>query len=251
MKVFMLLLLVFFPWICQAKNVLSICYEIEGLAPYISVGNDDNKPSGIIIDMLYTAASTLDIELQFHRAPWLRCQKMVQQNSLNATLGMIWTAQRAQQFRFPDHDSGTAHSARYLWLAQYPVFSSPSTPFNLQQYQPQFGISAPLGYVVEELLQNKGWLSPYQVAAENGLQLVIDGKLDGYSVERQVGLHHLQRLQLTDKITVSSENLLTEKWFLVFNMDFYQKNHTLAEQLWFNLAPVRQALEVNYPEQSK
>jgi polar amino acid transport system substrate-binding protein len=246
MKICAVLLLVLCPWLAQARMLLSICYETADLAPFISAGSNDSEPVGILVDMLYAAASTLDIELQFHRAPWLRCQKMVQQNQLNATLAMIWSAQRAQHFRFPDQETGTPDSGRYLWQAQYPVFTKAAKPFLLSQYQPQFGIGAPLGYIVEAWLQRKGWLSPYKLSPESGLQLVVDGKLDGYSVERVVGLHHLQRLQLKGKVVASEDNLVAEKWFLVTNPDFYRQNQKLVEQLWFNLADARQAQEAHY-----
>ena len=238
-----LLLLFMLPWLSYAKTPVSVCYELENLAPFISADTADQQPVGILVDMLDSAVATLDIELHYVRAPWLRCQKMVLDNSAQATLVMIWSAERGKKFRFPDQQSGSKNSSRYLWLSQYPVFSLKTEPFSLQHYQPRYGIGAPLGYIVEQWLQDKGWLSPYKVSAKKGFQRVLDGKLDGYSVERQVGLLHLQRLQLADKIGPSHDNLLTEKWFLVFNNAFYQQHSALVEQLWTHLEAARNTAE--------
>ena len=115
----------------------------------------------------------------------------------------------------------------------------------MSQYQPQFGIGAPLGYIVEAWLQRKGWLSPYKFTLDEGLKMVADGKLDGYSVERIIGTYHLQRLALTDKVSVSNDNLLVKNWHIVFNPSFYSQNTPLVEQFWFNLIAARQQLEAN------
>ncbi|MEH8017000.1 transporter substrate-binding domain-containing protein [Rheinheimera muenzenbergensis] len=242
-----LVLLLLLPWLSRAQPLLTVCYETDDVAPFISASGNSTQPKGILVDMLRLAASQLNMNLQFQQAPWLRCQKMVQENQLNATLAMIWSAQRAQQFRFPDEESGVQQSERYLWRAQYPVFSLIARPFSLQHYQPEFGIGAPLGYIIEDWLKSKGWLSPYKFTLNSGLQMVVDGKLDGYSVERFIGMHHLRQLQLDDKIAASSDNLLVEKWFLVFNQQYYQQNQQLVEAFWFNIGNARQVLEARFP----
>lgn len=241
------LLLVSASWYSQAKTPLSVCYEGSGMEPFISADKHTGQPVGLLVDMLNTATASLDITLKYQQAPWLRCQKMVQENQLNATLAMIWSAQRVQQFRFPDHDSGVQQSERYLWQAQYPVFHRAAKSFALAQYLPQFGIGAPLGYIVEDWLRHKGWLSPYKFTPDVGLRMVADGKLDGYSVERFIGIHSVRRLSLEDKVVASDDNLLVEKWFLVFNLQYYQQNQQLVEQFWSNIETARVHLEARFP----
>ncbi|MBV2130793.1 substrate-binding periplasmic protein [Arsukibacterium indicum] len=247
MKICTVLLLLLWSWFSQANTVFSVCYEGSGMAPFISAGSDDSQPEGFLVEMLNAAAAPLAIRLQYQQAPWLRCQKMVQNNQVNATLAMIWSPERALQYRFPDQQSGTEQSQRYLWRAEYPVFHSKDKGFTLAQYQPKFGISAPLGYIVEDWLQHQGWLSPYKFKQDEGFKMVAGGKLDGYSVERMIGSYHLQRLGLTDKIDVSDDNLLVKNWHIVFNPDSYAQNTQLIEQFWFNLIAARKNLEANYP----
>ena len=246
MKICAALLLVLCPWLSQANAVFTICYEGAGMAPFISAGNDGSQPVGLLVEMLKAAAAPVDITLQFQQAPWLRCQKMVQENQLNATLAMIWSAERAFIYRFPDQQTDTELSERYLWQAEYPVFHPKTKPIALAQYQPEFGISAPLGYIVEDWLAHKGWLSPYKFKLDDGLKMVADGKLDGYSVERLIGSYHVQQLGLNDKITVSKDNLLVKNWHIVFNQSFYSQNTQVVEQFWFNLIVARKNLEAKY-----
>lgn len=247
MKVCIIMLLVLWPGMSQANTVISVCYEGSGMEPFISAGNDERQPVGFLVEMLNTAAAPLAIRLQFQQAPWLRCQKMVQENQLNATLAMIWSPERALLYRFPDQQSGSEQSQRYLWRAKYPVFHAKDRRFKLEEYQPQFGISAPLGYLVEDWLQQQRWLSPYKFKLDDGLKMVADGKLDGYSVERLIGDYHLQQLGLADKLVASDDNLLVKNWHMVFNPDFYAENTQLVEQFWFNLIAERKKLEANYP----
>jgi polar amino acid transport system substrate-binding protein len=246
MKICTVLLLMLWPWLSQANTVISVCYEGSGMAPFISAGSDGNPPVGFLVAMLNTAAAPLAISLQYQQAPWLRCQKMVQENQLNATLAMIWSPARALQYRFPDQKSGTEQSQRYLWQAEYPVFHTITQPFVLSQYQPQFGIGAPLGYIVEDRLQQQGWLSPYKFTLEEGFTMVANDKLDGYSVERLIGGYHLKQLGLADKLAVSDDNILVENWHIVFNPDFYSENTQLVEQFWFNLIAARKNLEATH-----
>lgn len=247
MKICTVLLLVLWPWCSQAKTVFSVCYEGAGMAPFISAGNDGSQPVGFLVEMLNAAAAPLAISLQYQQAPWLRCQKMVQQNQINATLAMIWSPERALEYRFPDQQGSSERSQRYLWQAEYPVFHAIDKRFALAHYQPQFGISAPLGYIVEDWLQQQGWLSPYKFTLDEGLKMVAEGKLDGYSVERLVGSYHLQQLGLADKVAISDDNILVKNWHIVFNPNFYAENTKLIEQFWFNLIAERKNLEANYP----
>ena len=246
MKIWAALLLILCPWLSQASAVFTICYEGTGMAPFISAGSDGSQPVGFLVEMLNTAAAPLGISLQYQQAPWLRCQKMVQQNELNATLAMIWTPERALLYRFPDQQAATDQSDRYLWRAEYPVFHATNNPFVLAKYTPHFGIGAPLGYIVEAWLQQQGWLSPYKFTVRDGLQMVADGKLDGYSAERLTGNYHLTQLGLVDKVVASEDNLLIKNWHIVFNQGFYNQNKPLVEQFWFNLVAARQQLEATY-----
>lgn len=247
MKICTLLLLALWPLLSRANTVFSVCYEGSGMAPFISAGSNGSQPEGFLVEMLNAAAAPLPIQLHYQHAPWLRCQKMVQENHVNATLAMIWSPERALHYRFPDQQSGSEQSQRYLWQAEYPVFHARDMRFALAEYQPQFGISAPLGYIVEDWLQQQGWLSPYKFTLDDGLKMVADGKLDGYSVERLIGNYHLQQLGLADKVTVSDDNILVKNWYIVFNPDFYAENTQLVEQFWFNLIAAREKLEANYP----
>ena len=240
------LLVLLLPLSSQANTIFTICYEGTGMAPFISAGNNDTQPVGLLVDMLQAATAALPVTLKYQQAPWLRCQKMLQKQQMNATLAMIWSAERSLLYRFPDQQTDTDLSDRYLWQAEYPVFHSKTKPFALAQYQPEFGISAPLGYIVEDWLAHKGWLSPYKFKLDDGLKMVAEDKLDGYSVERIIGSYHLQLLGLTDKITVSKDNLLVKKWHIVFNTDFYSQNTQLVEQFWFNLIAARKNLEATY-----
>ncbi|WP_161568607.1 hypothetical protein [Pseudoalteromonas phenolica] len=122
-------------------------------------------------------------------------------------------------------------------------FFKSSSKFELENYKPNQGLGAPLGYVVWQTLNEKGWLSPFQYEPAQGLKMVAQGKLDGYVVERLIGLNLLFENHLQEEVTYSQNHLLDTTWYLPFNKNFYLNNQVLVENFWFELNNARAHLE--------
>jgi polar amino acid transport system substrate-binding protein len=131
-------------------------------------------------------------------------------------------------------------------LAQYPVFTPKGVSFAPKHYQAKTGIGAPLGYVVADILAQKGWLSPFQNSPEDGLWMVGMNKLDGYAVERLIGTSLLARNNLLNKVEVSDYIVLQTQWHVAFNKVFYKANPTIVHKFWQQVAEHRQILESEY-----
>ena len=226
------------PTLASANQVLKVCHEVTDLKPIIY--KENNEAKGLIITLLKTAASELGVDLQFHAKPWNRCQKEVLTGKSHTLFGMIKTPERAKQFAFPKNDN------EYLWTAQYPVFVRSNVEFNSNEYKPDKGIGAPLGYVVSRQLNEKAWLSPFQYKPVEGLKMVAQEKLDGYVIERLIGLNLVYENRLEERVAPSNENLMNAEWHLPFNKSFYFRNKNLVNNLWSRVNKERKHLEKRF-----
>ena len=217
---------------------LKICYEDNNYPPYIY--REDNVGKGILVDIITAAAQDTGVSMELYSKPWKRCQQDVISGEAHALFAMIETDQRKKIFAFPPENK---LSHWYLWLAQYPVFRAKGKPFIAAQYQPQTGIGAPFGYVVLDMLKAKNWLSPYQYEPKDGLKMVAMNKLDGYVVERQIGIHLLEVINHTKDVEVSQHLMLQSNWYLPFNKRFYESHPAVVEAMWRNIAVQRIKME--------
>lgn len=221
-----------------SKMSLKICHENNYYPPYIFLEKQDAK--GILVDIIDAATKEVNISVELYARPWIRCQQDVISGQAHALFAMVKTEERSQKFAFPPEKK---LSDWYLWLAQYPVFTTKNTLFDATSYQTEKGIGAPLGYVVWDILKDKGWLSTYQYEPVEGLKMLAIDRLDGYVVERQIGIHLLEKNKLSAKVEVNNKLILQTQWYLPFNKDFYQAEKALVDKIWRNIAIQRKRSE--------
>ena len=217
---------------------LKICHEDRYYPPYIY--QEENVTKGILVDIIKAAVKEVNVSLELYSKPWIRCQQDVISGQAHALFAMVQTDERKQVFAFPTERK---ISEWYMWLAQYPVFTAKGTSFVAAEYSPNKGMGAPLGYVIWDILNGNNWLSPYQYEPIDGLKMLAINKLDGYVVERQIGLHLLEINNLTSEVEVNEDLLLQSKWYLPFNKSFYKSEKALVEEIWSHIAVQRKKFE--------
>lgn len=165
--------------------------------------NGDNSQAILSLHRRVKLAGKLaDFEVQFVAKPWLRCQKEMEENRVHGLFSMIETPERVTQFVFP---SSVGVNGAYLAEVEYPVFVSVSSVLSQRETEwisarginwPVYrrfkdkGLAAPLGYVVYEMLRKNHGLSSIEYRGGSGLKMVSLQRLDGYVVERTLGLHY-------------------------------------------------------------
>jgi len=227
-------------------TIVTFCYEDRNFPPYIFSTSINDQPKGLMIDLISLSAKDAGITVNLISKPWLRCQKLVKQNQANALFAMIQTPERSQIFAFPKSlDSKQA----YLFKGEYALFIQKGGPFdldktknplinknglNLDVYYPlaKYGLSAPLGYVVRKILKDKNVLSSLNLTPIQGLKFVANGKLDGFVIDRQIGLFLSKELELEHKLNTTKHSLLQTKWHAAFNKAFYQTNQKKIDEFW-------------------
>jgi polar amino acid transport system substrate-binding protein len=189
-----------------------------------------------LVDLIDYAAKNSEQPIELYSSSWIRCQQDVIAGRAQALFAMIKTKKRQEQFAFPPKEN---LSTWHMWLAQYPVFTPKNIEFDIETYIPNKGIGAPLGYVVWNILEQQNWLSPFQYEPIEGLKMLTVNSLDGYVVEKLIGLHLIQENNLIAKIQMNQYSVLDTKWYLPFNKDFYNKNRLLVHDFWKHMAVKR------------
>ena len=246
MKYYLLIACALFIPTVVAKPLMQLCLEAKDFSPYI-LGQDLKKiPTGIIIDNINAAAKHANVKVQYQRSSWLKCQQNVSQNKYQGLFAMARTDEREREYQFPP-------VAAYLAKANYPLIVKKGGVFDrdhlvtplvnkqglnelLYRSNMRFGLSAPFGYLSYGSLQQAGLLADSQLTLDRGLQLVAADKLDGYIFERYVAQHYIQKLDLTDQLTMTKHNMMEIKLYLPINKVFYQENTQQVELFWQYLA---------------
>lgn len=228
--------------------VLRLCYELEGLPPYINTAEADRDlpQPGLVLELIEQAARQAQVRVQTHRQPWKRCLHELQAGTSDGAFVAIWLAERDAWGRFPGRDPQRQLAAdpRYrLWRVDYPIIvrKGSALQWDGQHFSGvRQGVGAPLGYAASQRLRELGVLASESLAPAKALKLVAAGRLDGYVLEREIGLALLERQALGGQLMFLPKPLLETDWYLPLSHQFYAAHPELAEGFWQALAEQRE-----------
>lgn len=227
---------------------VSVCIENQAYPPLIN-GTDTlpaNNP-GYSIKVAEVAAQRAGLQLTFIRRPWARCLQLVSQGKANALLPSIKTQERAELYRFPQHNE------LYLSKADYHIFysvndsnarfyeslaASQNKP-NIVPPELKYGIAAPYGYIAYGMLKKLNLLSNHDYPLNQGLKMVANNKLDGYVVIKSIGEEKAQTLHLSQRIKPTLTPFLQEHLYVAFNKKYYKNNKNKIDEFWRQLPKSR------------
>ncbi|WP_218156539.1 hypothetical protein [Pseudoalteromonas denitrificans] len=249
----LLILMCFFS---EALEV-TFCFEDIDLPPY-AIDQDENNLAerGMLLHLIKLSAKKAGIEAKFIRNPWLRCQKLVRNNDAQSLFSMIQTDERSQLFAFPEQNNLEPY---FLMQAEYALFVKVGGRFdlddsksllvdaeglNLTKYKiySQFGLSAPFGYVAYEFLRKNKILTPVNLTPKQGFSLIINNKLDGYVIERRIGIEIAKSMQIEKLIKPSQFAVIKTYWHAPFNQVFYQQNKEQIDLFWSHFSGFREQM---------
>lgn len=234
------------PLLATAENrpTLRICYEIDDYPPFIGAFQDAEP--GLLLELIQAAARQAEVDLEFQRQPWKRCILHLQQGQADGIFAAIWQADRDSWGRFPGRapQGEQPVDRRYrLWQSDYPIFTRRDSKLQWdgQHFSGlQHGLSAPLGYVSRQRLQDLGALASASYSPEKAFELVALDRLDGYVIERQIGASYVRKLGLQQQLTPLPKPLLQADWYLPLSHPFYARQPQVARRFWQALRDQRE-----------
>ncbi|MEO4048273.1 hypothetical protein AAFN46_14460 [Pseudomonas sp. CAU 1711] len=228
---------------------LRLCYEVGGLPPYTSSppGWPAEQP-GLVIELIQQAANQARLRLDLHQQPWNRCVLEVRQGSSDGTFVAVWQADRDVWGRYPGRiplSEAPVDVGQRLWQVEYLIMVPPDS--RLQWDGQRFGgvvhgVGAPLGYATSQRLRELGVLAQESLAQATALRLVLAGRLDGYVLEREIGLALIDEMGLRGRLVPLPLPLMRTDWYLPLSHQFYAANPELAERFWQAIAEQRERL---------
>ncbi len=212
---------------------IKFCYEAEDFPPFL-LGTETVPASnaGILVEIARAAAVDADLMPEFIRRPWKRCIKLLINGEVDGIFAAIYLPERENWGYFPKTKDNKIDEKQRLWRVKYPVFQLKTLPpiWNGKTFSNlKRSIGTPLGYVTSKLLDEMGISVTTTHQPLQGLQLVSDGRIDGYIVEENIGAQLLNKHQI-DNLMVLSEPFLEADWFLPLSKQFYEAHTKKAKR---------------------
>lgn len=231
----------------KADETRTLCYEDQDYLPYLA-GNSD-KPvlpnPGVLVELTKMAFEKVGLSVNYIRRPWKRCMRMVQDNKVDGLFGVIYVPEREKIGNFPKKN-GKIDVNRRLMKVDYPLFINKSNPvgWNGKQFSDkQVKIGTPLGYATVNSLRTEQGIEPnVSFLPDMGLKLVEQGKLDGYIVEKNVGLSILKKQNMQNSVIVHNPPFKSHNLYLFLSHGFYHQHKKDAEAIWSHLATLRKTV---------
>lgn len=233
--------------ILSSAESITLCYEENAYPPFMT--QESIVPSyrkGILLDLIDAAASRSEIDVHYIRRPWKRCIEDVAKGRADGLFAAIWLSERDSWGAFPKDNrrAGVPANPKYrLWTAEYPVFVHEDSllEWNGEHFSNvRHGIGAPLGYVAEQFLRKLNVLNELSQSPKHGISLVSLKRLDGYVVEKNIGLSLVNDLNAHETIRLLPINFLQADWYVVFSHQYVAHSESRAKRFWESLAEVRE-----------
>jgi len=232
----------------DATKSVQLCFEDEDYSPYFTGDSQKVSPSspGILVELSKAAFEKAGLQVEFIRRPWKRCMHMLKDNDVAGMFGVIHLPEREKIGRYPMRN-GKIDTSRRLVNADYSIFrhvSRPSFGWDGKNFKKNnLKLAVPLGYAMAKSLEEKHKVVPNtSFLPDIGLQLVAQERLDGYIVEKRVGLHLLNKLNLSGQVEPHTPPFSRHPLYLFLSHDFYENNSKESEKVWSTLAVLRKTV---------
>ncbi len=204
----------------------------------------DHHP-GVTVDVLREVAKKAGVSLDLQRMPWKRCILLLQKNQIDGAFEVSYKPKRESYAVYPKLE-GSLDQQRYLHSLSYYLYSLDESDVKWEGSRVE-NITRTLvgvaGYSIIGDLRAEGYPVLEGVSQKANLEMLLRGRADGLA---QIG-------SMTDSIINSARSdkfakvkkhaipLRSKLYYLVFSKQFISVNRELAEQLWDELAKVRQS----------
>ena len=225
---------------------VKLCFENTSNPPFYYGENLvlEQHP-GVTIDVLREVARKAGVSLDLQRMPWKRCILLLQKNQIDGAFEVSYKPKREGYAVYPKLE-GALDQQRYLHSLSYYLYSLDQSDVQWNGSRVEnitstlVGVS---GYSIIGDLRAEGYPVLEGVSQKANLEMLLRGRVDGLA---QIG-------SMTDSIINSARSgkfakvkkhpipLRSKLYYLVFSKQFMSVNRPLAEQLWDELANLRQS----------
>lgn len=236
------LALVLLPLAATAKP-LQLCHDAAVDSKYEqSVTIGAYTVTGLHNVMTLKVLTQLGIEFQLHSMPWVRCLHAVTKGDVDGAIGVGWNAERSHNMHFPLQPNGEPDPALALFAVDYYVYGHAQGDLQWDGqtfHQVKFGIAAPKGFIVTQMLQQLAVYNPLEADIDAAIMLTVNRRIDGFVQARIVAEAQLAQSKDASLIKRLEPVFFRQPLYLTFSKQAMQKNPTLLAKIWNTIPEFR------------
>lgn len=229
--------------LAAAAKPLQLCHDAAVDPKYessVTVGN--YAVTGLHNVMTLKILIKLGIDVQLHSMPWVRCLHAVTKGDVDGAIGVGWTAERALSMQFPLQSNGEPDPAFALFSVNYFVYSHAQGDLQWDGqkfHQVKFGIAAPKGFIVAQMLQQLGVYNPLEAEIDAAIMLTVNRRIDGFVQSRTVAEGQIAQSKDAKLIKRLEPVFFRQQLYLVFSKQAMQRDPTQLKQIWQTIPEFR------------
>lgn len=226
-----------------AAKPLQLCHDAAVDPKYeqsVTVGA--YSVTGLHNVMTLRILTKLGIDVQLQSMPWLRCLHAVTKGDVDGAIGVGWNAERSHSMHFPLQPNGEPDPALALFSVNYFVYSHAEgeLQWDGQKFeQVKFGIAAPKGFIVAQMLQQLGVYNPLEAEIDAAIMLTVNRRIDGFVQSRTVAEGQLAQSKDAKLIKRLEPVFFRQPLYLVFSKQAMQRNPAQLNQIWQTIPQFR------------
>lgn len=219
-----------------AAQPLQLCHDAAVDPKYedsVTVG--EYRVTGLHNVITLKILTKLGVRFQLQSMPWVRCLHAVSKGDVDGAIGVGWTAERASNMHFPLQANGDPNPALALFSVNYYVYSHVQGDLQWDGRhfsQVKFGIAAPKGFVVAQMLQHAGVYNPLEADIDAAIMLTVNRRIDGFVQSGTVAEGQLA--QSTDAALIKrlEPAFFRQPLYLVFSKQAMQREPAQLLHIW-------------------
>lgn len=248
MKLWAAALVLWLPLTAVAKP-LQLCHDAAVDPKYeASVTVGAYTVTGLHNVMTLKILTKLGIEVELQSMPWVRCLHAVSKGDVDGAIGVGWTAERARSMHFPLQANGEPDPALALFSVHYFVYSHAQGDLQwdgAQFHQVKFGVAAPKGFIVAQMLQQLGVYNPLEAEIDAAIMLTANRRIDGFVQSRAVAEGQLATSKDARLIKRLEPAFFRQPLYLVFSKQAMQRDPALLIKIWQTIPQFRPVPEAS------
>ncbi len=223
---------------CQIKIAYN---EIAAPPHYLGDGQAIPENPGISVELTDLAASRLGCKIRWLRLPIKRILRDLELNTIDATLALSYAAERTSFAVYPMRD-GKPDSALAAWTSSYDFYVLPDSTLRWDGKQfnrtPR-GVGANAGFSVVQDLARMGIAADEAQGDSNNFGKLVKGRIEVYAGQ-DLTLAQIRMQPEFKDIKKLEPSFVRKHYYLVFSRSYYGESADRVNQLWRQIARLRQ-----------
>jgi polar amino acid transport system substrate-binding protein len=226
---------------------LKLCHEDISQPPWAM-----SDRSGLSFDLLAKVEKVTGEQFRYIGRPWRRCLEELRLGLVDGVVGAGDSPERRTFARFPLTPDGRVNSDAAIYVDRAYVFMLPGAHASWDGkdlYSENKAVIAQHGYLVAEMLRERGYDVQGVKSAEEGLRMLVAGIADVAVLQGLAASDVAKRdPRFRGKVQQSKQLYLQFPVYLIIASKLYEANPKRIETIWSAVASIRASADYRLQE---